>query len=382
MSKRLTTQQFIEKAQEIHGYRYDYKLVQYKNSYTKVKIICPVHGIFEQIPNNHLQGKGCFKCAIKKVSNKKKKTTEQFIIDARKIHGYRYDYKLVQYKGSKDKINIICPVHGMFEQVSSSHLRGQGCPKCGIDAVSENNTGDLKYFINKANEVHGDRYDYKLVQYKNNYTKIKIICPVHGVFKQIPRNHTSLKYGCPKCAGRYEEKYFTNNIPLYDTFVRQLSPYGIYCRRNKEDNNVLEVKCMYCDRWYIPTISSVWNKIRCINGKGHGESNLYCSIECKQACPTYGQVLYPKGYKTNTSREVQPALRKLVLKRDNYTCQKCSATDVELHCHHYEGVEVNPIESADADNCITLCKACHNEIHKTDKCGINDYKRKECQKEK
>jgi 5-methylcytosine-specific restriction endonuclease McrA len=75
---------------------------------------------------------------------------------------------------------------------------------------------------------------------------------------------------------------------------------------------------------------------------------------------------------------VQPELRKLVLKRDDYTCQKCNATNTELHCHHYEGIEVNPIESADIDQCITLCKKCHNEVHRKDKCGIKDYQRGEC----
>ena len=135
---------------------------------------------------------------------------------------------------------------------------------------------------------------------------------------------------------------------------------------------------MYCDRWYKPSRKSIGHKIQSINGKGLGESNLYCSVECKKVCPTYGQMKYPKDFKINTSREVQPELRKLVLKRDNYTCQKCNTTNTELHCHHYEGVEVNPVESADIDQCITLCKKCHNDVHRKDKCGIKDYKRGKC----
>jgi len=378
MAKRKTTQQFIEDAYCIHGDKYNYKLVEYKRSCDKIKIICPVHGVFEQKPRVHLQGSGCHKCSDISISNKLRKTTQQFIEDAKKIHGNKYDYSLVQYKNNRDKIKIICPVHGIFEQIPRNHVHlKRGCYKC-----AGNIKNSTQEFIEKAQEIHGDKYDYSLVQYKNNNIKVQIICPVHGIFEQIPRNHTSLRQGCPKCAGKYEEKYTSNNIPVYDKYTKQLEPYGITCKRNKEDSNVLEVKCTYCDSWYIPTLSSVKSKIKCINGKGSGECNLYCSIECKQACPTYRQVLYPKGYKTNTSREVQPALRKLVLKRDNYTCQRCSTTDTILHCHHYEGIEVNPIESADADNCITLCKACHNEIHKADKCGIKQYQRKECQKEK
>ena len=303
MPIKLTTKQFIKKAKVIHGDKYDYSLVEYRNSHTKVKIICHEHGVFEQRPNDHLNGSNCRACVGKG------KTTEQFIIDAYCKHGDRYNYKLVNYKNSREKVEIICEKHGIFKQLSNNHLRG---------------------------------------------------------------------IGCPKCSGKYEEKYYINNIPRYDTFQQQLQPYGIECRRNKEDNNVLEVKCMYCGRWYVSSRTSIIHKIKCIDGNLSGESNLYCSDECKRACPTYHRILYPKDFKINTSREVQPALRKLVLERDNYTCQKCDATDKELHCHHYEGIEVNPVESADMDMCITLCKDCHNEIHKSDKCGMKDYKKGKC----
>jgi len=380
MPKRKTTKQFIIDAKKIHGNKYDYSLVQYKNWSSKIKIICPEHGTFEQRAGNHLQGYGCSKCGIIKLSIKGRKNNQQFIEDAYCKHGDKYNYKLVEYKRSCDKIKIICPVHGIFEQEANAHLNGQGCPKCGIILRKNKRRKTTRQFIEDAKKVHGDKYDYSLVQYKNNSTKVKIICPVHGVFEQKPNAHLN-ENNCPKCSGRYEKKYAKDNIPVYDTYANQLEPYGIACRRNKEDENILEVKCMYCDRWYMPSMISVYGKIKCIKGNSQGESNLYCSDTCKQACPTYGQILYPKGFKndkTNTSREVQPALRKRVLKRDNYTCQRCSATDIELHCHHYEGIEINPIESADADNCITLCKNCHNDIHKADKCGIKQYQRKEC----
>jgi len=371
--KRKTTEEFIIDAYCKHSDRYNYKLVDYKNNRIKVKIICHIHGIFEQMSGSHLKGQGCPKCA-----GNIKKSTEEFIEDAYCKHGDRYNYKLVKYINAKTKVKIICPEHGIFKQMSGSHLKGNGCPKCGVFELSNKFKKTTQQFIEDAYCIHGDKYNYSLVQYRNNKTKVKIICHKHGIFKQTPNAHLQGN-GCPKCGNKYNGIiYAKNNIPVYNTYTKQLKPYGIACRRNKEDNNVLEVKCMYCDRWHIPTMNSIQMKIQCINGKQSGERNLYCSNECKQACPTYRQILYPKGYKTNTSREVQPVLRKCVLKRDNYTCQKCGAIDVELHCHHYEGIEVNPIESADADNCITLCKACHNEIHKADKCGIKQYQRKEC----
>jgi len=361
--KRLTPEQFIEKAINVHGDTYNYSLVYYKNNATKVKIICPIHGTFEQIPNSHLKGQGCKKCAIIKNNDKQRSTKGEFIKKAISVHGDKYDYSLVDYVNIRTKVKIICPEHGIFEQQPHSHLKCSGCSKCAIIKIRST----TQQFIEKAIGIHNNKYDYSLVDYKNTRTKVKIICPVHGIFEQTPHNHLSGQ-GCNKCAGKNDDKY-----GLYADRL-----LGVKCRRNKDDNNVLEVKCMYCDRWYIPTIQSVKSKIKAINVVNKGEHNLYCSDECKKACPTYRKQLYPKDFKLDTSREVQPALRKIVLKRDNYTCQKCDATDKELHCHHYEGIEVNPVESADIDMCITLCVDCHHDTHKKDKCGIKDYKREKC----
>ncbi len=175
------------------------------------------------------------------------------------------------------------------------------------------------------------------------------------------------------CAFKSKKKnYYKNNIPMYDTHQPKLEPYGVECRRSSEDQNILEVKCMYCGRWYQPTRNSVSNKRLSILGKTTGENNFYCSDNCKQACPTFGQIKYPKGFKTNTSREVQPQLRKLVLERDEWVCVKCGSDDKQLHCHHIDPVKNNPIESADVDNCITLCVNCHNEVHNQKGCTYKE----------
>ncbi len=229
-------------------------------------------------------------------------------------------------------------------------------------------------FIERAVSVHGDNYCYDEVVYINSHTKVNIICPNHGVFEQKPNGHLSGK-GCPKCVGLYKDRYASNNIPRYYHYQPQLEPYGVECRWSPSDENVLEVKCIYCDRWYTPTQLSIKRKIDCIKGHRGGEHNLYCSHGCKISCPTYWKQTYPEGYKTDTSREVQPYLRKMVLKRDEWTCQHCESTKDRLHCHHITGVEINPIESADVDNCITLCYSCHNKLHKRDDC---DMRRKEC----
>ena len=133
----------------------------------------------------------------------KKKTTEEFIKEAKEIHGDKYDYSLVEYKGNHEKIKIICPTHGVFEQTPANHLVKHGCPKCGN--VHKPSTEE---FIKRAKEIHGDKYDYSLVEYKNNETKIKIICPIHGVFEQTPSGH--LAGGCAACSGI--KKYTTEEF--------------------------------------------------------------------------------------------------------------------------------------------------------------------------
>ena len=132
MPKRLTIEQFIKKVKVIHGNVYDYSLVEYKNAHTKVKIICPEHGIFEQKSYHHLRGQGCPECRYIKSGNKLRSTTEQFIKKAKVVHGNKYDYSLVDYKNNKTKVKIICHEHGIFEQTPNHHLSGNGCSKCGV----------------------------------------------------------------------------------------------------------------------------------------------------------------------------------------------------------------------------------------------------------
>ena len=195
MGKKFTTYDFIKRAKEVHGEKYDYSLVQYKDSHSEVKIKCSEHGYFYQIPNNHLCGKGCIKCG-----GKEKLNNEIFIKKSKEIHGDKYDYSLVEYNGNKKSIKIICPDHGIFEQRSSHHFHGIGCPKC----VGKNKT--LEEFILQCRKIHGDKYDYSLVDYKSAHVKIKIICTIHNnIFEQTPHNHLH-NNGCPICCESYGEK--------------------------------------------------------------------------------------------------------------------------------------------------------------------------------
>ena len=198
--KTLTTENFIEKAKEIHVGKYDYSKVEYINSKTKVCIICPEHGEFWQVPNYHLDGCGCPKCGEENRKEKKVLSLLDFIKRSREIHGDKYDYSKVEYKGIYEKICIICPEHGEFWQIPNNHINNKkGCPKCGVEKIW-NKRGRIttENFIEKAKGVHKDKYDYSKVEYINSKTKVCIICPEHGEFWQTPSKHLSGQ-GCPKC---------------------------------------------------------------------------------------------------------------------------------------------------------------------------------------
>lgn len=195
------TLKFIEKAKSVHGDKYDYTLADYINNRTKVCIICPIHGKFEQTPKDHLSGCGCPKC----YSERRKKiriSTDDFIQRAKKIHGDKYDYSNAVYNGAINYVNIICPEHGEFKMKPNNHLKGQGCPKCGrlkLGAYRKNNTQN---FIERATIKHNGKYDYSKVDYKNNHSKVCIICPEHGEFWQKPNDHLR-GVGCFQCGCKY-----------------------------------------------------------------------------------------------------------------------------------------------------------------------------------
>ena len=195
-SRFSTTKEFINKAREVHGDKYDYSKAKYVRSNTKVCIICPEHGEFWQKPNRHLSGDGCPKCGIESRQKIRSLTTEEFIKKSSEIHGNKYDYSKVNYVGTHTKVCIICPEHGEFWQAPNSHLKGSGCPKCS--GVAKLNTTE---FIKKAREIHGNKYDYTKVKYVNAHTKVCIICPEHGEFLQAPYAHLNGR-GCSKCAGK------------------------------------------------------------------------------------------------------------------------------------------------------------------------------------
>ena len=268
--KRFTKDEFINKCKEIHGDIYDYSKVEYKNINTKVTIICPMHGEFEQIGINHILGQGCPKCAGRGLNNNE--IIEKFI----SIHGNTYDYSKVEYNGMHKKVCIICPEHGEFYQTPSKHILGQRCRKCGYNENGINRRMTQEEFIEKSNCVHNNNYDYSKVEYKTSHDKITIICYKHGEFEQLPYDHLH-GHGCPSCSNTFSMgemeiyQYFCGklgkeNVVLHDRTILDGKEIDIYIPSQKIG---IEYNGLYWhselngkDKWYH------LNKLTECNDKG------------------------------------------------------------------------------------------------------------------
>jgi very-short-patch-repair endonuclease len=188
--KRLTTDYIIKKAKETHGGKYNYDSTLYVNSRIKIKYECKIHGIVSQLPLNHINGMGCVKCG----NANKMINGAEWCKQAKNIHNNRYDYSKINFTKLDNDVEILCPVHGKFIQQAKIHLKGSGCPKCGIESKRDNKES----FIKKAKEVHGNSYDYSNVKYINSKIPVDIKCDKHGIFSQQPTSHLSGR-GCLLC---------------------------------------------------------------------------------------------------------------------------------------------------------------------------------------
>ena len=189
--------QFIEKAKLVHGDKYDYSKVVYSNSHSMIIIICKIHGEFKIRPYAHTnQKQGCYKCGIENRIIPHKKTTNHFINQCKDKWGNKYDYSITKYERKSTKIKYICLIHGEQEQLPKSHLNS-GCQFC-------NGRGKSKHsklsFVNIANAIHYNKYDYTHTDFQRMTDEITITCPKHGEFTQRAGNHIHLRNGCPKCA--------------------------------------------------------------------------------------------------------------------------------------------------------------------------------------
>ena len=214
------TQEYLSRIRAVHGDRYDLsKISEVRNDKQLVDMGCPEHGWFTTSLNKVIhRKKGCPTCgkearAASKTSNKARVVIDEF----REVHGNQYDYSLVEYRGDKEKVKIICPKHGEFEQTPGNHKQGFGCRRCGVavrDALRKATVASG--MVSAFRMAHGDRYDYSESVYSGSKEKVKIICPKHGEFEQTFESHVAGK-GCRRCGskGANFQKFVTGMLDGY-----------------------------------------------------------------------------------------------------------------------------------------------------------------------
>ena len=191
-TKRLTTDEFVERANTVHNDKFIYSSTVYKNIRSRVSIECPAHGEFLVNARSHLNGTGCPKCCN---NVPKYKNTQAWVQRAKDIFPC-YDYSCVKYTNCNTHVDIICNIHGKFSITPTRLLAGHGCSKCRVRKA--HNKLSQAQFIEKSKAVHDDTYCYANSVYKNNSTKVTIHCRIHGEFTQRPADHFAGN-GCPKC---------------------------------------------------------------------------------------------------------------------------------------------------------------------------------------
>jgi hypothetical protein len=229
MPIKKTKKEYIEEAQKIHNYKYDYsQIIELPKRDFLVNIICQQHGIFEQSFHKHLLGDGCKKCAFEKIGKDKiEKAKNKFINDVTIKHNNKYNYSKLNYISAKEKIIITCPIHGDFEQTPNSHLNGNGCGKCANEKTKERMSIPWNIYKEDLQKIHNNKYNYSKVIWKGVDIDIIVECPTHGEFEIRPANHKRGR-GCHSCL---KEIFVPHNKLDTQKFIEK----SIEIRGNKYD---------------------------------------------------------------------------------------------------------------------------------------------------
>lgn len=270
MSTRKTTDRFIAQARAIHGDRYDYSLVEYQTQGKHVVIRCRVHGEFLQKPKLHLLGKNCRRCA----DEGRRGDLGRFIKRATLRHGTFYDYSKIElFTGWTNEIVIGCPLHGDFvvKRAKSHLVRGKSARTCPQCASHHEKTRDRRRhnFISKAEELHGQRYDYTAVMWKNYKTPVEITCWQHGTFMQSPSNHVTVS-GCPICsAASLPRKRSRGELEITAWLLREQIPF----QKEKSFSDLKNPSTGYRLRYdfFIPS----WNCLLEYDGLFHFQQTVW-----------------------------------------------------------------------------------------------------------
>lgn len=268
---KYTTETYINEARSVHGDKYDLSKVVYSGANEKITVICPKHGEFHPTAYNFIHGTGCVECSYETLAKMNKKPLEQYIDDCKKVHGDKYIIDdTIGYIDTKHDVFPICRTHGRFRINASSFLGGCGCHMC---SKTRPLTTDI--FIQRANAVHNNYYRYDKTDYIDAKHKIKIICPIHGEFEQLPSEHLSGK-GCRKCA----RQIYKSEVAVFE-YVKSLVGE---CNVIQNDRTILESGrevdiYVPCQRIAIEYNGLVWHSEKFNSGR---MSLLEKTLECEK----------------------------------------------------------------------------------------------------
>lgn len=243
---------FINKVKKIHSEKYDYSLVNYVNYHQNITVICNIegHGNFEVTPDNHHYRKsGCPICGRLKSSLKQRKSQNEFIQEFKKLFKNNYSLKKLNYQGAKIPVVIICKDHGEHSITPDSILRGNNpCFDCGLIERGLKRRNTTSYFIEKAQLIHGDKYDYSKSKYIKAKKLIKIICKKHGEFDQQADIHLG-GGGCDKCGYEKISQKKRNSIEKVIRIFEEKRgkarfDYSLIQQNYKSNKSILTIRCI------------------------------------------------------------------------------------------------------------------------------------------
>jgi hypothetical protein len=281
------------------------------------------------------------------------------------LEGLKYNKRTGKWRGNTTYVYIESCKNCGEPFLKAEKSKGDFCClKCSTSGKNNGMYGKNRVFSDSTKQLMSEAHKGKIQSQK---VRDKISKSNIGKIKSIEHRRK---------ISESKRSYYFRGLPFYNTYAPQLE----WCekvRRNPDDPNILEVKCIHCDKWFIPKLQNLTNRLQVLKGQMNGECRFYCSEKCKSSCSIYGkkpeQLMREDAVRAGRlswlemDREVQAELREMVLERDKYTCRKCGSTE-QLQCHHIEPVAINPIESADIDNCMTLCINCHKDVHQKDGC--------------
>jgi very-short-patch-repair endonuclease len=361
--KKTTREDFIFNSKKKFGNRFSYENFIYKGLKNPCVITCSVHGEINTTPKNHLQSEtGCKKCSL----DKRRVSFDVFVKRSNKIHKNKYTYPVQKITKIDQKIKIVCPTHGEFFQIGSTHQTGGGCVRCGRDYMGVKQTKTKEQFIKDSVKTHGNYYDYSKVNYQKSNIKVEIICPKHGPFFQRPNTHLNGS-GCNSCGYEIVSKKNKKSWSDFLTEVRrvhgrkyvyQKSSYKngtnkikVFCKTHK---NYFEIRpsfllrgqgCYYCGIEKIQKfLTKDWKSTLELIKKVHGEKYDYNPSTFKSQKQTM-EILCKKHGPFQQSPEVH---------RRGHGCPNCNSSigenSIELYLitrkikfkqqHTFEGLKM------------------------------------------